>query len=64
MQTVNEYRERLGISWIEFRGMEKKELKVRIREYDIQLWLDEMMHKPSLKWYRIGKKNNMIPSYG
>ena len=37
--------------------MEKKELKKRIKEYDTQLWLEEMMHKPSLKWYRMGKKN-------
>ena len=57
IRTVNEYRVRLGISWIDFRGMEKKELKKRIREYDTQLWLEEMMHKPSLKWYRMGKKN-------
>ena len=47
----------MGISWPEFRGMEKKELKKRIREYDTQLWMEEMLHKPSLKWYRIGKKN-------
>ena len=37
--------------------MEKKELKKIIREYDSQLWLKDIMHKPSLKWYRMGKKN-------
>merc|ERR1712105_424222 len=57
IRTVNEYRERLVISWLDFRGMEKKELKKIIREYDTQLWLEEMMHKPSHEWYRIGKKN-------
>ena len=27
-----------------------------IREYDTQNWLEEVLHKPSLQWYRIGKK--------
>ena len=57
IRAVNDYRERLGISWPEFIGMEKNDLKKRIREYDTQVWMEKMMHKPSLKWYRIGKKN-------
>ena len=36
--------------------MEKKELKCKIREYDTQFWMEEVLHKPSLQWYRIGKK--------
>ena len=56
IRTVNEYREKLGISWPEFRMMEKKELKLKIREYDTQLWMEEVLNKPSLQWYRIGKK--------
>ena len=39
IRTINEYRERLGMSWIDLRGMEKKQLKKRIREYDTQVWL-------------------------
>ena len=36
--------------------LEKKELKRKITEYDTQIWMEEMLHKPSLQWYRIGKK--------
>ena len=57
IRAINEYREKLEISWTDLRGMEKKTLKKKIREYDTQIWLEEMMHKPSLKWYRIGKKD-------
>ena len=56
IRAINEYREKLGISWPEFRMLEKKELKRKIREYDTQIWMEEMLHKPSLQWYRIGKK--------
>ena len=37
--------------------MEKKELKLKIREFDTNMWQEEMLHKPSLKWYRVEKKN-------
>ena len=57
IRAINEYREKLEISWTDLRGMEKKTLKKKIKEYDTQIWLEEMMHKPSLKWYRIGKKD-------
>ena len=29
----------------------------KVREYDTHTWQMEMLHKPSLKWYRIGKKD-------
>ena len=56
IRAVNEYRSKLGVTWNEFRQLEKKELKKMIREYDTQNWIEEVLHKPSLQWYRIGKK--------
>ena len=38
IRTINEYREKLGLSWIDMREIEKKTLKKRIREYDTQIW--------------------------
>ena len=32
-------------------------LKIRIRDWVNQKWLEEVMHKPTLKWYREGKFN-------
>ena len=37
IRTVNEYREKLGIYWEKLREMEKKELKLRIKEFDINM---------------------------
>ena len=57
IRTVNDYREKLGISWEKLREMEKKELKLKIREFDTHMWQEEMLQKPSLKLYSVGKKN-------
>ena len=35
----------------------RKTLKNKIKEYDTQIWLQEMLHKPTLRWYRLGKIN-------
>ena len=40
--TLNEYRIKLGITWDDLRGMKRKELKIRIKEYDTKLWLEGM----------------------
>ena len=39
------------------REIEKKTLKKKIIEFDTQIWKKEMMQKPSLKWYRVGKED-------
>ena len=36
--------------------MEKKELKIKIREYDTKIWKEELQKKVSLKWYSQGKE--------
>ena len=35
--------------------MDRKKLKMKIREWDNQKCLEEVLHKPTLKWYREGK---------
>ena len=57
MRAVNQYRSLLNISWKELKNMEKKEVKIKIREYDSRIWREEMQKKTSLKWYRQGKEN-------
>ena len=37
--------------------MGKKELKIKIREYDTEMWREGMQNKTSLRWYRQGKEN-------
>merc|ERR1711874_393064 len=53
---VNEYKARIGISWKELRKIDRKSLKMRIKEYDTQLWLERMDQKPVLRWYMLGKQ--------
>ena len=57
IRAVNHYRSTLGISWEEMKGMEKKELKIKIREYDTRMSKEGMLNKTSLKWYRLGKNS-------
>ena len=45
MRAVNQYRSLLDISWEELKNMEKKELKIKIREYDTRIWREEMQKK-------------------
>ena len=52
MRTANEYRRELNISWEEFRDIDRKGLKKQIRDMDTQQWMEEMLNKPTLKWYR------------
>ena len=72
MNTINDYREKLDMSWDDLRNIDRKSLKDKIREYDTQMWLQGMLHKPTLKWYRMGKgkieyemcyKNNICSTY-
>ena len=55
INTVNEYREKLEMPWDELRAIDRKSLKEKIKKYDTQMWLEGMFHKPTMKWYRIGK---------
>ena len=43
------------MSWEVLKNTDRKRLKVRIREYDTQLWLQGMDQKPTLRWYIKGK---------
>ena len=45
MRAVNQYRNLLNISWEELKNMQKKELKIKIREYDTKIWREEMQKK-------------------
>merc|ERR1711874_765623 len=49
INTVNDYRAKIGLSW--------EDLKKRIKEYDTQLWLEGMNQKPVLRWYMLGKQS-------
>ena len=35
--------------------IERKQLKAKIREWDTQQWMEEVLHKPTLQWYREAK---------
>ena len=52
IRTVNRYREEIGILWEELIEMDKRELKLKIREQDTQKWMEEMMNKFTMKYYR------------
>ena len=52
MRTVNRYRSDLNITWQEFREIDRKTLKRRLRDWDTQEWMEEMFHRPTLRWYR------------
>ena len=57
INTVNEYRTNLGLSWEDLREIDRKTLKLMIKEYDTQLWLEGMNQKPVLRWYMLGKQS-------
>ena len=44
METLEDYRQETT-----------EEENNRVGEWDTQQWLEEMLHRPSLQWYRIGK---------
>ena len=54
--TVYKYRQEIGIGWNDLKEINKKDMKVRIRERDTRLWMEDMQEKETLKWYREGKK--------
>ena len=57
INTVNEYRIKLGISWVDLRAIDRKTLKMMIKEYGTQLWLEGMNQKPVLRWYMLGNQS-------
>ena len=57
IKTANSYRMEIGVIWEEMLELDRRALKMRIREWDNQKWLEEEMNKPTLKWYREGKFN-------
>ena len=57
IRTVNSHMTKLGISWDDLKIMNRKNLKNRIREWDTQKWMEEMLNTPTLQWYREGKSH-------
>ena len=51
IKTANSYREEIGVSWEQVLEMDRRKLKLQIREWDNQKWLEEVIHKPTLKLY-------------
>ena len=49
--TVNEYREELGLTWKELRALEKPTLKEVVKDYDTRKWYEGMSNKSSLRFY-------------
>ena len=43
------------MTWEEMLEMDRRKLKLHIREWDTQQWLEDVLHKPTLQWYREGK---------
>ena len=69
---ANKYLETLKMSWEQLREMDRKELKLKIREWDTESWKKEMSSKSTMKWYleakmRIGYdefyNNNIASKY-
>ena len=56
INTINEYRRELGLTWEKMREIDRKTLKEKIREYDTKIWLEGMDKKPVLKYYKLGKQ--------
>ena len=52
MRTVYSYGGELNMTWQKFREVDRKALKRRLRDWDTQKWMEEMLQKPTLKWYR------------
>ena len=55
MRTANRYRQELNITWQDIREEDRRTLKRRLRDWDTQKWLEEVLHKPTLRWYREAK---------
>ena len=55
MRTANRYRLELNITWQDIREENRRALKRRLRDWDTQRWLEEVMYRPTMKWYREGK---------
>ena len=57
IRTANSYRIEIGVTWEEMLEMDRRNLKMKIREWDNQKWIEEVGSKPTLKWYKEGKHN-------
>jgi len=55
-KTINEYREELGISWDDIQNMNKATLKMMIKTYDTNKWIEGMTEKISLRHYMQEKR--------
>ena len=55
IRTANSYRQEIGVSWEEIMDMDRRKLKLKIRDWDTQQWLEEVVQRPTLQWYREAK---------
>ena len=56
INTLNNYRMKLSITWESLVKMDRKDIKGMVREYDTNLWLEGLENKISLRWYLLGKQ--------
>merc|ERR1712101_26230 len=54
-EAVDSYIEELGINWSDLSNMTKMEIKKLVRDYDTQVWKDNLESKSTLKYYKEGK---------
>ena len=56
INTVDDYRRELGLTWEKIREIDRKSLKEKIKEYDTHVWLEGLNKKPTLRFYKLGKQ--------
>ena len=49
MRTANNYRLELNITRQDIRDEDRRSLKRRLRDWDTQMWLEGVLHKPTMK---------------
>ena len=58
--TVDEYRQELQMTWRELRGIYRKTLKEKVKEYDTWKWREGLMKKTNLRIYSLEKKRDRV----
>ena len=53
--TVDEYRQELGLSWDRMMEIDRKTVKELIKQYDTQKWKEGLERKVTMRFYRLGK---------
>ena len=55
MRTANRYSQELNMTWLDIREEDIRSLNRRLRDWDTQKWLEEVLHNSTLIWYREAK---------